>query len=51
MKMLVTSIFSFSQLKENILEKGEIAQNEQFHIFPQHFLCNLYLNPFPNDKF
>ena len=27
----------------NIVEKGEIAQNEQFHLFPQHFLCNLYL--------
>ena len=26
--------------------KGEIAQNEQFHLFPQCFLCNLYLkNP------
>ena len=23
------------------MEKGEIAQNEQFHIFPQCFLCNL----------
>ena len=28
------------------MEKGEIAQNEQFHSFPQCFLCNLYLkNP------
>ena len=25
------------------MEKGEIAQNEQFHLFPQCFLCNLYL--------
>ena len=25
------------------LEKGEIAQNEQFHLFPQCFLSNLYL--------
>ena len=25
------------------MEKGEIAQNEQFHLFPQDFLCNLYL--------
>ena len=23
--------------------KGEIAQNEQFYLFPQCFLCNLYL--------
>ena len=31
---------------ENIVEKGEIAQNEQFHLFSQCFLCNLYLkNP------
>ena len=22
--------------------KGETAQNEQFHLFPQCFLCNLY---------
>ena len=28
---------------ENIVEKGEIAQTEQFHLFPQCFLCNLYL--------
>ena len=27
----------------NNVEKGEIAQNEQFHLFPQRFLCNLYL--------
>ena len=25
------------------MEKGEIAQNEQFHLSPQCFLCNLYL--------
>ena len=25
------------------MEKGEIAQNEQFHLFPQCFLCNLYI--------
>ena len=25
------------------VEKGEIAQNEQFHLFPQCFLSNLYL--------
>ena len=36
------------KLKENIVEKGETAQNEQFHCFPQCFLCNLFLNPFPN---
>ena len=28
---------------ENIVEKGEIAQNEQFHLFAQCFLYNLYL--------
>ena len=28
---------------ENVEVKGEITQNEQFHIFPQCFLCNLYL--------
>ena len=28
---------------ENFVEKDEIAQNEQFHLFPQGFLCNLYL--------
>ena len=28
------------------MEKGEIAQNKQFHRFPQYFLCNLHLkNP------
>ena len=31
------------KLQENIVGKGEIAQNEQFHLFPQCFLCNLYL--------
>ena len=29
------------KLQENIVEKGEIAQNEQFRLFPQYFLCNL----------
>ena len=28
---------------EHIVEKGEIAQNEQFHLFPQCFICTLYL--------
>ena len=28
---------------ENIVEKGEIALNEQFHLFPQCFLCSLYV--------
>ena len=27
---------------ENIVEKGEIAQNEQFHLFPQCF-CKVFL--------
>ena len=29
------------KLQENIVEKGEIAQNEQYHLFPQCFLYNL----------
>ena len=33
-------------VKKNIVEKGEIAQNEQFHLFSQCFLCNLYLEIF-----
>ena len=32
---------------ENIVENGEIAQNEQFHPFPQCFLCNLYRSKNP----
>ena len=31
---------------EKIVEKGEIAQNEQFHLFPQYFLCHVYLKSF-----
>ena len=40
---------NFNTLKkkpyENIVKKkkGEIAQNEHYHLFPQCFLCNLYL--------
>ena len=30
-------------LQENIVVKDEIAQNEQFHLFPQCFLCSVYL--------
>ena len=30
-------------LYENIVESGEFAQNEQFYLFPQCFLPNLYL--------
>ena len=26
-----------------MVENGEIAHNEQFHLFPQCFLCNMYL--------
>ena len=42
------NIYSFQHteeknLLENIVEKGEIAQNEQFHLFSQCFLYNLYL--------
>ena len=33
-------------LQENTVERGEIAQNEQFHLLPQRFLCNLYLKSF-----
>ena len=42
-------IYSFQHTKgkknpqENIAGKGEIAQNEQFHLFPQRLPCNLYL--------
>ena len=45
-------IYSFKHSEEKALEKhcekGEIAQNEQgeneqFHLFPQCFLCNVYL--------
>ena len=31
---------------ENIAEKGEIAQYEKVHFFPQCFLCILYLEIF-----
>ena len=31
--------------------KGEIAQNEQFRLFPQCFLCNLYLTIFQLSHF
>ena len=31
------------KVSSNIVEKDEIAQNEQFQLFPQCFLCNLYL--------
>ena len=31
------------KLQENIVGKGEIAQNAQLHLFPQCFLYNLYL--------
>ena len=31
------------KLYDNIVEKGEIAHFEQFHIFPQCFLCSPYL--------
>ena len=34
------------RLQENIVEKGEIAQNEQFHLYPQCFLCNLIIKSF-----
>ena len=46
--LTLSSIYThFSRLKkkalENLVEKGEIAQNEQYHLFPQCFLWNLYL--------
>ena len=31
---------------ENIVEKSKIAQNEQFHLFPQCFPRNLYIKIF-----
>ena len=40
-------IHSFNTLKknpqENIVKKRKIAQNKQLYLFPQCFLCNLYL--------
>ena len=30
--------------KENILEKGEIAQNEQFHLFPRCYPKAFFFN-------
>ena len=46
--LLLSSIYTnFNTLKIRTLGKhsgkGEIAQNEQFHLLPQCFLCNLYL--------
>ena len=31
-------------IKKNIVEKGEIAQNEQFHLFPQCFPIAFFFN-------
>ena len=47
-QLTLSSIYThFNTLKEkheeNIVGNGEISQNEQFHLFPQCFLCNLYL--------
>ena len=48
--LTLSSIYThFNTLKEkalfeNTAKKGEIAQNEQFHLFPQCFLCNLYFD-------
>ena len=44
----LSSVYThFNTLKKkalgNIVEKGEIAQIEEFHLFPQCFLCDLYL--------
>ena len=47
--LTLSSIYThFNSLKKksfakHIVEKGKIAQNEQFHLFPQCFVCNLYL--------
>ena len=46
--LTLSSIYThFNTLKKkalgNIVEKGEIAQNEQFHLLPQCFPCNLYV--------
>ena len=32
------------EILENLVEKGEISENEQFHLCPQCFLCSLYLH-------
>ena len=38
-------LYSFKKkaLGKTLWKKGEIAQNEQFHLFLQCFPCNLYL--------
>ena len=46
--LFLSSIYThFNTLKkkalENIVEKGEIAQHDQFHLFTHCFQCNLYL--------
>ena len=46
--LTLSSIYThFNTMKKKAVRKhcgkGEIAQNEQFHLFPQRFLCNLYL--------
>ena len=53
--LTLSSIYThFNTLKKKALLKhcGKRwnAQNEQFHLFPQCFLCNLSLNPLPNDN-
>ena len=46
-KLLATSNFSFSRSFSNMVDKGEIARNKQFLIFPQCFLLiQIILSPF-----
>ena len=45
----------FNTLKKNcckktLWKKGEIAQNERFHLFPQWFLCSLILKSFNSNN-
>ena len=49
--LTLSSIYShFNTLKKKsfrktLWKKGEISQNEQFYLYPQCFVCNLYLYP------
>ena len=53
-QLTLSSVYTHFNLSEkkkkktlrNIVEKSEIAQNEQFHLFPQCLLCNLYVKSF-----
>ena len=54
--LTVSSIYThFNTLKKKALgkhlEKDEIAQTEQFYLFPQCFQCNLYLKTLKSPYF